>query len=76
LGVAWGHIFALLQILNPQTLNIAIAPRGASDLEPFLYFSFVTLTTLGYGDFVPGTAPAKFLAVFEAVMGQIYPPVA
>lgn len=72
LGIAWSHIFALLQHLNPQTLNIAIEPRGASDLEPFLYFSFVTLTTLGYGDLVPGTAPAQFLAVFEAVIGQIY----
>jgi voltage-gated potassium channel len=37
-----------------------------------LYFSFVTLATLGYGDFTPGTNLGRMLAVFEALMGQLY----
>lgn len=37
-----------------------------------LYFSYVTLTTLGYGDVTPHSPPAQSLAVFEAVIGQFY----
>jgi hypothetical protein len=37
-----------------------------------LYFSFVTLTTLGYGDIVPVSGAAKMLASGEALFGQIY----
>jgi len=38
----------------------------------FEYFSFVTITTLGYGDITPLTDKASVLAFFEAVIGQIY----
>src|SRR5919108_3540110 len=38
----------------------------------FLYFSFTTLTTTGYGDLVPGTDLARSLAILEALAGQIY----
>jgi len=37
-----------------------------------LYFSFVSLTTVGYGDVLPVSAFAKRLAVFESAMGSIY----
>ena len=37
-----------------------------------IYFSFVTLATLGYGDFVPKTEVARGLAILEAVAGQLY----
>jgi hypothetical protein len=36
------------------------------------YFSFVTLTTVGYGDIVPASPPARSLACVEAVVGQFY----
>ncbi|MDD2237219.1 MAG: potassium channel family protein [Kiritimatiellae bacterium] len=38
----------------------------------FLYFSFITLTTVGYGDVVPMTQAADALAAMEAVVGQLY----
>lgn len=41
-------------------------------LKEYLYFSFVTLTTLGYGDFVPKGDLPRTLAVIEAVLGQLY----
>ena len=44
---------------------------GEKSLIP-IYFSFVTLTTLGYGDMVPVSPPARILAILEAVVGQIY----
>ena len=36
------------------------------------YFSFVTLTTLGYGDIVPVSGPAKTFSTLEAIVGQLY----
>ena len=47
--------------------------RGA--LETFLnylYFSFVTLTTTGFGDLSPAHGPGRMLAAIEAVVGQLY----
>jgi hypothetical protein len=38
----------------------------------FMYFSFITLTTVGYGDLTPYTDPARSAAVFEAVLGQVF----
>jgi hypothetical protein len=40
--------------------------------DRFTYFSFVTLTTLGYGDITPMTRAAKNLAALEAIFGQLY----
>ena len=45
-----------------------IHPRSGD----YSYFSFVTLTTLGYGDLVPRSDIARTLAVFEAILGQVF----
>lgn len=45
---------------------------GILDLPHAIYFSFVTIATLGYGDVVPASAPARGLAIVEAVSGQMY----
>ncbi|MEO1585304.1 MAG: potassium channel family protein, partial [Planctomycetota bacterium] len=45
------------------------APINAGELS---YFSFVTLTTLGYGDVSPATPIARSLATLEAVFGQVF----
>ncbi|MGD9259424.1 MAG: potassium channel family protein, partial [Desulfobacterales bacterium] len=42
------------------------------DTFRFLYFSFVTITTLGYGDITPLTRKASSLVMLEAVTGQMY----
>jgi hypothetical protein len=46
---------------------------NAFDLKGFLYFSFTTLTTVGYGDITPVHPLARSLANFEALIGQLYP---
>lgn len=42
------------------------------DAGDYTYFSFVTLTTLGYGDLTPATDFARSLAIFEAILGQVF----
>jgi hypothetical protein len=46
--------------------------HGAEDQADFLYFSFTTITTTGYGDYVPATNLGHSLAITEALVGQIY----
>jgi hypothetical protein len=68
LGILWSFAYALLLQLDPDAFR-AVGSGGASDL---FYFSFVTLTTLGYGDITPVSDAAETLAVLEAVVGQLY----
>lgn len=73
-----GQVFAVCywQIAQVRAGSFAIggAPSaaGALDLPTSVYFSFVTMATLGYGDIVPLTPTARGLAVSEAIIGQLY----
>jgi len=70
LGFAFGAVFYLIYVLEPASFIAVNGPPGvAPDL---MYFSFVTLATLGYGDIVPNTHPARSLAVLEALIGMVY----
>jgi len=78
IGILFALIFAHMQYRNPETFAtsqdaIAGEVTGESDLMPiFTYYSFVTLTTLGYGDITPIAEHARTLAWFEALVGQLY----
>ena len=73
-----GMIFAFAYLFLDATgdafryISEAEHGEGKSAFRDLMYYSYVTLTTLGYGDIVPISAPAKALAVFEAVCGQFY----
>jgi voltage-gated potassium channel Kch len=73
-----GHFFGLayLQVeqLRPGSFAIGGVPFQPKqlDLPTAIYFSFVTLATLGYGDITPLTPTARGLAVSEAILGQLY----
>ncbi len=74
IGLTWGLLFTVIEGIRPQSFLIADV-QGASILEistHFTYYSFVTLTTLGYGDIIPLTPTAKAFSFVEAVFGQIY----
>jgi len=58
-------------IHHPSSFNIVLN-RPQDYLLVFQYFSFVTITTLGYGDITPVTEVAKAITVLEAVAGQLY----
>lgn len=71
-GVFFGAIWLALEQAMPGSLRTGGAPMGDMTLPDGIYFSFVTLATLGYGDIVPATPIARGIAVFQAVFGQLY----
>lgn len=72
LGVIWALMYSLLDAAVPGSFS-GIAEHQAGAWDPdWVYFSFVTLTTLGYGDLLPLTLSARALAYFEAIVGQFY----
>lgn len=70
IGLMWAYIFIALEMVHPGSFHIA-KDAVANEAE-FTYFSFVTLTTLGYGDTTPLSTPARNFVLIEAVMGQLY----
>jgi hypothetical protein len=66
IGVMWSGIYIVLEGISPGSFS------GISETADLLYFSFVTLTTVGFGDITPQSIIGKRLAVFEAAMGGIY----
>jgi len=75
LGVMWVSLYSIVAIVTPDDPG-AFTSSYALDPELFYvdlhYFSFVTLTTLGYGDIIPVAPLAKSLAVLEAMTGVLY----
>ena len=71
IGILWSIVYAVLETLAPGSFSQVPVP-GMPPPSFFVYFSFVTITTLGYGDITPLTAKAQSLAVAEALVGQIY----
>ena len=68
-GVVWGLVFMLEDFLVPGSFRYGEGVRTGAEM---VYFSFVTLTTLGYGDIVPISPSARALATLEALTGQLY----
>jgi Ion channel len=68
-----GAFFATLDAAVGQLGSDSFFSQGGKPgFEQYLYFSYVTLATVGYGDFTPGTTLARGLAVTEALSGQLY----
>jgi hypothetical protein len=75
LGLIFAIIFAVVEELLPGSFNHLdnLAAGGKiSPLGQLIYFSYVTIATLGYGDIVPVSGPAKGLVILEAIIGQMY----
>lgn len=87
IGISWGLAYILLEFVQPGSFSFSGSPLATPleegnalnrvdsilDARPsFSYFSFVTMTTLGYGDITPLTQPARSLAVLQAIVGQFF----
>jgi hypothetical protein len=73
IGLTFVALFGFLIIAVPNTFNVSASYQGNFGIGSLIYFSFVTLTTIGYGDIVPLHPYARGLANIEAVIGQLYP---
>jgi hypothetical protein len=77
-GLCFAMTFILMTDLEPGAFLEGDQPIARADSDSnahatiLLYFSFVTLTTLGYGDVFPQSEMARMLTVTEALMGQLY----
>ncbi len=69
LGMIWSRFYQITGLLIPGAFHMA---DGGATLTSYLYFSYVTLATIGYGDISPVHPAARNLAVLEAITGQMY----
>ena len=65
---AWALLFRQLEIVHPGSFDLAAGDRDTQ----LVYFSLITVTTVGYGDVLPVTAVARIWAALEAVVGTLY----
>ena len=72
IGFIWSIFYTILLEFSPGALN-GIDPGLWYDNFPVMtYFSFVTLTTLGFGDISPATPVAQVIVILEAITGMFY----
>jgi hypothetical protein len=77
LGMAWGVLYSMVDTAWPGSFEVGsrLAEQvqgNPSRIPVFTYYSFITLTTVGYGDVTPLSAPARTCAWLEALTGQFY----
>lgn len=69
IGMAFAFAYRLLGVVQATPF---FGAAGDGTLSQDLFFSFVTLTTTGYGNLVPAANPGQSLAVLEALTGQLF----
>ena len=74
IGLAFTTLYIVLEHVHPPALVADLARRGRPDLAwvDVVFFSFMTLTTVGYGDITPVSPEARLVALFEAVAGVFF----
>jgi len=70
IGLVWAYFYHFVEVLHPKSFTLPWTP--GDDLWDFYYYSFVTLTTVGYGDILALTKAARALSILEALTGQLY----
>jgi hypothetical protein len=69
LGLAYAYLFPLIASLTGEQFFVQTSDPNTSD---FLYFSYTTLATIGFGDFTAATSLGRMIAVSEGLVGQLY----
>lgn len=73
IGMFFAFIFSAMDLINPAMFNFGHdANPTIREFREYLYFSYTTITTLGYGDMIPTHAIARLLTSIEAMIGPIY----
>jgi len=74
LGLAWASAYDLVEQVHSGAFHFLSSPSNFAELTAkLIYFSFATLTTVGYGDVLPLSPYARSLAIGEAIVGQLFP---
>lgn len=71
IGILWCFLYALVELEQKQTFLVRGDPANL-ELTDLLYFSFSTLTTIGFGDIVPLSRSAQVAAIFEGIVGTLF----
>ena len=70
IGLGYATVYGFIGAVDPTGL---FGPEtGAGNSVIRMYYSFITMTTVGYGDFVPYADTTRMIAVTEALIGQVY----
>jgi len=72
LGLVWAMLYAVIETLHPGSFARTATDGDIRPWSDLLYYSFVTLTTLGYGDVLPLSTRVRSLAILEAITGVFY----
>src|SRR5688500_15682283 len=74
IGLLWSSLYFSVHIIQPASFRFGEAVNHSNEvLKQLSYFSFVTLTTIGYGDITPVSSAARVLAMLEGLLGQLFP---
>jgi hypothetical protein len=78
LGLTWTMVYAMIEYVEVEPFSFPSHHQAAAvdverpSLSQLIYFSFVTMTALGYGDITPRTEMARTASYMQAIVGQIY----
>ncbi len=74
LGLLWAFAYILVARLSADAFAFTAGPASSHLMKGFtaIYFSFITLCTVGYGDIVPASGAARMLAMMEGITGTLY----
>jgi hypothetical protein len=74
IGITWAFIFIVIERFQPGSFLFGEVDLGVAgrQFSHFMYYSFVTLTTLGYGDITPVSSISRTYSSIEAITGQFY----
>lgn len=72
IGLTWASLFTFVETMAPGSLSDSAGTGGPLPYSVIVYYSFVTLATLGYGDIVPTTPVTRGLAILEVLTGVLF----
>ena len=72
IGISWALLYSFIELLYPNSFSLTAEVDMHAKGSALFYYSFVTLTTLGYGDILPVSKFARMSAYLEAVTGVMY----
>ena len=72
LGITWALLYSYIELIAPNSFSFVSEGNIQTKGSALFYYSFVTLTTLGYGDILPVSRFARMVTYLEAVTGVMY----